>query len=89
MEGFGKLQYPYTSTKISRSTRPICFFVTKYSSHTVPFGGMGPISMKRKLRGGYGRINDGLRVLELAADNREATLGKGARYTSTGMLTSS
>jgi hypothetical protein len=36
-------------------------------------------------RGGYGRINGGLRVLELAAHGREVTLGKVARYTSTGM----
>jgi hypothetical protein len=29
-------------------------------------------------------MSGGLRVLELAADIREAALGKGARYTSTG-----
>jgi hypothetical protein len=28
---------------------------------------------------GYGRINGGTRVLELAADSREAALGHGAR----------
>jgi hypothetical protein len=28
---------------------------------------------------GYGRISGGTRVLELAADSREATLGHGAR----------
>jgi hypothetical protein len=34
-------------------------------------------------------MSGGLRVLEREADSREATLGKGARYTSTDMLTSS
>jgi hypothetical protein len=34
-------------------------------------------------REGYERINCGTRVLELAADSREAALGKGARLTST------
>jgi hypothetical protein len=34
-------------------------------------------------RGGYRRINGGTRVLELAADSREATPWKGARSTST------
>jgi hypothetical protein len=39
-------------------------------------------------RGGYGRISGGFIVLKLAADSREAALGKaGARYTSTGLLT--
>jgi hypothetical protein len=37
--------------------------------------------------GMYGRISGGMRVSELAADNREAALGKGARYSSTIMLT--
>jgi hypothetical protein len=37
----------------------------------------------------YGRINGGTRVLELAAESREASLGYGARSTSTNMLTSS
>jgi hypothetical protein len=39
-------------------------------------------------RGGDGRTSRGLGVFELAADKREATLGKGARYTLTGVLTS-
>jgi hypothetical protein len=50
---------------------------------------MGSAPVKKKWRGVYGRINGGLKVLELAPDSREATLGMGARYTSTGMLTSS
>jgi hypothetical protein len=45
--------------------------------------------MKRIWREGYGRINGGLRVLELAADNREVAPTKGTRYSLTIMLTSS
>jgi hypothetical protein len=39
--------------------------------------------------GGHGRISGGTRVLELAAESREAALGYGARSTSTSMLTQS
>jgi hypothetical protein len=55
------------------------FFVTKYS----------PILSRQRGGGGvcevffgeerYGWISGGTRVLELAADNREATLGHGSR----------
>jgi hypothetical protein len=50
---------------------------------------MGPIYVVKKWREGNGRVSGGLRMLELAVESREAALGKGARYTSTGMLTSS
>jgi hypothetical protein len=50
---------------------------------------MGPIPVKYFWRGGYERINGALRVLELAAKRRKAAIGKGARYTSTGLSTSS
>jgi hypothetical protein len=40
-------------------------------------------------RGGYGWISGGTRMLELAAESREASLGYGARSTLTNMLTSS
>jgi hypothetical protein len=40
------------------------------------------VSLKFILRGRYRRINGGTRVLELAADSREATPRKGARLTS-------
>jgi hypothetical protein len=49
---------------------------------------MGAVSGKCFGRGGYGRIRGGLRALELAVDNREARHGKGARCSSTCMLTS-
>jgi hypothetical protein len=39
-------------------------------------------------RGGYGRSSGGTRVVKLAAESQEATLGYGARSTSTNMLTS-
>jgi hypothetical protein len=45
--------------------------------------------MKYFWRGGHGRINGWLRVLELAAGSHEAAPGKGACYSSTNMLTSS
>jgi predicted nucleic acid-binding protein len=48
-----------------------------------------PLDYRTRTCRGYGRISGGLKVLELAANNQEASLGKGARYTSTGMLTSS
>jgi hypothetical protein len=63
------------------------FFDIEYSSSTVQCRGMGHVFMKFFWRRGYGQIIGGLSVLELAADNLEAALGKGPRYTSTGMLT--
>jgi hypothetical protein len=47
----------------------------------MPFylGGWGMYLWKFVWRGGYGLISGGLRVLELAAERREAPLGKGAR----------
>jgi hypothetical protein len=78
-----------TGAKISRSARPICFFKTRYYEETVPFWGIGACTFKsEQWRGGYGRINGGTWVLELATESREAPLGYGARSTSTGMLTS-
>jgi hypothetical protein len=35
---------------------------------------------------GYGRINGGTRVLELAAGSREASPGQGVRYLSSGLV---
>jgi hypothetical protein len=41
------------------------------------------------MRGGYGRINGGTRVFELAAESRDIAVGYGVRSASTSMLTSS
>jgi hypothetical protein len=60
-------------------------FLQDYMSH---LGGGACIVMTMWRRGKYGRISGGTRVLELAADSREATIGCGARSTSTSVLTS-
>jgi hypothetical protein len=85
MEGFGKSQFPYMSTKVSRSDRPICFSANEYSSHTVPFGGMRHVSgnyfLARKVRADQ-------RLVEMVGP-RGGQPESSARYTSTGLLTSS
>jgi hypothetical protein len=44
---------------------------------------LGDVSVKYFFwRGGYGRISGWIRVFKLAADIRETTPGKGARYSS-------
>jgi hypothetical protein len=58
---------------------PICFFVTKYLEiHSRQTGG-GGVSEMFFGEEGYGRINGGTRVLELAADSWEAMLGHDGR----------
>jgi hypothetical protein len=83
--GFWKSQYRYSNTKISRSGSPMCFLrlnILRYS----PNKETGAVHMKIFWREGYGRINGGARVLEPAADSREALLGEGARSTSISAL---
>jgi hypothetical protein len=79
-EVFGKLKYPCTNTRISRSGSPICCFVSEYSQIlSRQRGGGGDVCEILFGEEGYARINGGTRVLELAADRWEATLGHGAR----------
>jgi hypothetical protein len=68
MEGFRKTQYPYTNTGISRSGSPIFFSSTKHPQILSRRGGNDVCGLFFG-KEGYGRINGGTRVLELAADN--------------------
>jgi hypothetical protein len=55
------------------------FLVTKYSQILSRQGGGGGVCEISFGEEGYGRINGGMRVLEMAADSREASPGHGAR----------
>jgi hypothetical protein len=55
----------------------MCLLATKQC----PDKATGAVHVKFFWRKGYGRINGGTRVLEVAADIREATPRKGARST--------
>jgi hypothetical protein len=71
---------------------PSKMFFSRQDSTQIPShlgGGGACICRSVWRRGGYGRIRDGTRALELAADSREATLGYGARSMSTSMVTAS
>jgi hypothetical protein len=52
-------------------------------TNTLPVRGQEWCMWNILWREGYGRISGGMRVLEVAADSREATPGKGAHSTST------
>jgi hypothetical protein len=58
---------------------PLGFFVTKYSEILSRQGDGGWVCEMLFGEDGYGWISGGTRVLELAADSREAALGHGAR----------
>jgi hypothetical protein len=68
----------YSGTWIFRSASPICLSATKYS-HILSCHGGNDVCGLFFGEDGYGRINGGTRVLELAADIWEAALGHGAR----------
>jgi hypothetical protein len=51
-----------------------------------PYKEAGAVHVEIFLRKGYGRINGGTRLLEMAADSREATLGNSARSKSTNAI---
>jgi hypothetical protein len=72
------------NAKIPHSGRLILNFKAKCASDNVQQGGTSPFTNRRVWRrGGYGRINGGMRVLELAADIWEAWRRLGARSKST------
>jgi hypothetical protein len=77
--GFWKSKYTHTNTKTSRSGRPICFFAAEYPHVLFRQGDGGGVCEISFVERKYGRINGGTRVLELAADTREATPWQGAR----------
>jgi hypothetical protein len=89
-EGFSKHFLYCTGAKISRSGSPICFFHDQILLRYRPNWGNGACIFKTVWRrGGYGWISGGTRMLEVAAESREASLGYGARSTLINMLTSS
>jgi hypothetical protein len=74
--------HPYSNTMISRHAYPICFSRLNTLIYS-PDKKKGAMHVKICWQEGYGRINGGTWVLELAADNRGAMPRTGPRSTST------
>jgi hypothetical protein len=87
-EGTCKYYLYSTGSKTSRSAHPI-FFSPLNTLRYRPISGMGHVPVTCFWRGAHGWISCRLTMLELAADSWEASPGKGARYSSTNMSTSS
>jgi hypothetical protein len=62
--------------KITRLGRQVLFQVMIPHTYRLIWGSEACILKACGRRGGYGRISGGLRVLELAADNRKAREGR-------------
>jgi hypothetical protein len=78
-EGLLAISWYAINAKISHSVSPILLFKTIYSVGTVPcmWGDWGINLMSVWRRGGHGRINGWLRVLELVAGGRDGGAMKG------------
>jgi hypothetical protein len=88
MGGLNKKKILYgTGAKISRKARPIFHSIPNTTKIPSYLGGWGMYLQECVVARGYGRISGGTRALELAAESREASLGYGARSTSTSLLT--